>query len=229
MPTRRQVLQAAASLLIPGVMPAFAESSERAQPVRLADGWEFHAGTIGGIWEVWRGNAATSNVNWTPVTLPHCFNAFDAVDPDREYYEGPGWYRKTVHVENPYPDGRTLLHFEGAGQRSEVFVGLERVGQHLGGYDAFTVDSSEKADIAVMCDNSRDLETIPSDLSDFTRYGGLYRHVNLVYVPAISAERLHLISKATGAEASIELRARLWNPARFKDAVNLRARILDPS
>src|ERR1019366_2024231 len=114
-------------------------------------------------------------------------------------------------------------------------IDRERVGQHLGGYDEFTVDITDtgrrggNADIAVLCDNSRDLETIPSDLSDFTRYGGLYRHVNLVNVPAISAERLHLITQATGAEASIELRVRLWNPARFEDPVNLKARVLDPS
>ena len=76
-----------------------------------------HSGTLGGIWEVLRCGAATSSVNWTPVTLPHCFNAYDAVDPDREYYEGPGWYRKTVPVQNPYPGGRTLLHFEGAGRQ----------------------------------------------------------------------------------------------------------------
>jgi beta-galactosidase len=234
-PTRRQILQAASALLIPGALPAATDSNERPPAVRLTDGWEFHGGAIGGIWEIWRGAVATSNVNWAPVTLPHCFNAYDAVDPDREYYEGPGWYRKTVPVENPYPGGRTLLHFEGAGQRSEVFVGLERVGQHLGGYDEFTVDITDtgrragNADIAVLCDNSRDLETIPSDLSDFTRYGGLYRHVNLLYVPAVSTERLHVETKVTGGEASIELRARLWNPAQLKDPVNLKARILDAS
>jgi len=31
---------------------------------------------------VWRGDKASDNVAWTPVELPHCFNASDAVDPD---------------------------------------------------------------------------------------------------------------------------------------------------
>ena len=48
-----------------------------------------------------------------PVELPHCFNAHDGVDPDAHYYQGPGWYRARLKVENPYADGRTLLHFEG--------------------------------------------------------------------------------------------------------------------
>jgi beta-galactosidase/beta-glucuronidase len=56
------------------------------------------------------------------------------------YYQGPGWYRTSFAARNPFPNGRTLLHFEGAGQKSEVFVGLESVGQHVGGYDEFTLD-----------------------------------------------------------------------------------------
>lgn len=124
--------------------------------------------------------------------MPHCFNAWDAVDPDKPYYQGPGWYRTTFTLDNPYPNGRTLLHFEGAGQRSEVYVGLEFAGRHLGGYDEFTIDITDAAtrslkrpdangqvQLAVLCDNSRSLETIPSDQSDFNRYGGLYRSVNL--------------------------------------------------
>ena len=109
-----------------------------ANAIRLDSGWEFHQGALGSIWEIWRGDAATDNVKWTPVTLPHCFNARDAVDPDTHYYEGPGWYRTHLKIANPFPNGRTLLHFEGAGQKSQVFVGLEKVGEHVGGYDEWT-------------------------------------------------------------------------------------------
>ena len=75
------------------------------------------------------------------MTLPHCFNARDSVDPDRPYYQGPGWYRTRLKVANPYPGGRTLLRFEGAGQKTNVFVGMDQVGGvHVGGYDEFCVD-----------------------------------------------------------------------------------------
>src|SRR5882757_4045616 len=129
---------------------------------RLDIGWEFHKGTIGSIWEIWRGDQATDNVKWKPVTLPHCFNDRDAVDPDTHYYEGPGWYRTRLKIANPYPNGRTLLHFEGAGQKSKVFVGLNQIGGHIGGYDEWDVDitaatTSMGADgelpVAVLCDN----------------------------------------------------------------------------
>jgi beta-galactosidase len=203
---------------------------------RLDNGWEFYQGSLGGTWEIWRGDRATDNVTWTPVTLPHCFNARDAVDPDVRYYQGPGWYRTRLKLANPFPNGRTLLHFNGAGQKSQVFVGMEKVGAHLGGYDEWTVDitdatrnTTNAAPIAVLCDNSRDAESIPSDLSDFNRYGGLYRHVFLDYVPAVSLERVHIEpALASDGKASAKIRARLYNPTALNDEVELAIEVCDP-
>ena len=90
---------------------------------RLNDGWQFLRSDIGNVWEAVRpaakGTPETVPV-WTKVTLPHCFNAEDAVDPYVNYYQGPGWYKNFIEVDNPYGDGRTLLHFEGAGQKTGV-------------------------------------------------------------------------------------------------------------
>ncbi|HWD18513.1 MAG TPA: alginate lyase family protein [Verrucomicrobiae bacterium] len=204
---------------------------------RLDEHWEYHQGGLGSVWEIWRGEKASDNVAWTPVTLPHCFNARDAVDPDGHYYQGPGWYRTLLAVTNPFPDGRVLLHFDGAGQKSQVFVGLEKVGEHLGGYDEWEVDITDAVrratnhiDLAVECDNSRDAESIPSDLSDFMRYGGLYRHVSLRCVPAISLARVHVKPTLgdTGA-AAIKIEARLYNPAAASGSVQLALNVTDPS
>jgi beta-galactosidase len=208
---------------------------------RLADGWEFFRGGLGGIWDVWRRDQA-ADVVWKSVALPHCFNARDAVDPDGPFYEGAAWYRTRLDPANPLPNERTLLRFEGAGQKSEVYVGLERVADHEGGYDEFVVDITEAAErvlrdaksqgkvpVAVRCDNSRDLEAIPSSLNDFYRYGGLYRHVNLVIVPAISLERVHIepvIQPEGGARARVM--ARLYNPARLAGDLQVSVRISDP-
>src|SRR5215218_9405416 len=173
------------------------------QTTRLNDNWEFVRQDLGGIWEavrpVKKGNPEEVPL-WTKVTLPHCVNARDAVDPDVNYYQGPAWYRTDLDVKNPYQNGRTLLHFEGAGQKTEVYVYTTKVGSHVGGYDEFTVDISDaveafkktdvfqkefkgKIPVSIRTDNSRDLEMIPSDLSDFNLYGGIYRYLNLVYVP----------------------------------------------
>lgn len=197
--------------------------------------WEYRRGSLGGPWEAWRKANDDANV-WSKVQVPHCFNASDSVDPDAPYYQGPGWYRTKFSLANPYPAGRTLLHFEGAGQKTEVYVHTEKIASHVGGYDEFVVDITEQAKkfqavpIAVMCDNSRDLEMIPSNLSDFNLYGGLYRYVNLFYVPAISLERVHLETELqTNGKARVSVRGRLYNPAQLKDELEIDVSVTDPT
>src|SRR5688572_32395080 len=111
------------------------------QKTRLINNWDFLKQDLGGIWEAVRsvkqGNPEDVPL-WTKVSLPHCVNAEDAVDPNVNYYQGPSWYRTQLDIKNPYANGRTVLHFEGAGQKTEVYVYLTRVGTHVGGYDEFS-------------------------------------------------------------------------------------------
>jgi len=198
-----------------GPAPAALRPSDWQERTTLADGWEYVRGEVGGVWATLRSDELSLGLPaWTAVTLPHCVNARDAVDPDAPYYQGPAWYRTALDIANPHPGGRTLLHFEGSGQTTEVWIGDRRVATHAGGYDEFLVDITEavaawrasplaalpaadsriapgRVPLAVRCDNSRDPETIPSDLSDFNRYGGLYRPVHLVYLPVAGLTRVH--------------------------------------
>ena len=208
---------------------------------RLTSGWELFRGPLGGVWDVWRGDTEESR-GWKGVEVPHCFNARDAVDPVQPYYEGPGWYRRKLQVRNPFENGRTLLLFEGAGQRCGAYIRLERVGEHIGGYDEFVVDitdtvagkatnhsPSEDIPLAVLCDNSPDSETIPSSLNDFHRFGGLYRNVTLFYVPSISLERVHITVDVPHTESvQVTITAKLRNPVPFREEVQLLIRIFDP-
>jgi beta-galactosidase len=230
MMTRRQLIQTASVALAGSALsPAsVAAANETTHTRRLSEGWEHYRGTLSGVWEVWRGKAAAANVAWDKVAMPHCYNAWDAVDPDRTYYQGPAWYRTTVNIANPFEGGRTLLHFEGAGQSSEVFIGLDRIGRHVGGYDEFAYDitgHTGDVQLAVLCDNSRSTETIPSDQSDFNRYGGLYRHVNLVYVPAVSLERVLVSTRG----AAVAVTARLHNPENLTGDLSVTTRVTDPA
>ena len=182
------------------------------QKIRLNDHWEFLRQDLGGIWEAVRpvkpGNPEAVPV-WDSVSLPHCVNAKDAVDPDVHYYQGPAWYRTRLSINNPYASGRTILHFEGAGQKTEVYVYTTKVGSHIGGYDEWSVDITDAVEkfrktdslvkefggqipVSIRTDNSRDLEMIPSNLSDFNLYGGIYRYLNLCYLPSVSMERVLL-------------------------------------
>lgn len=244
--TRRSFLKATAITAAVAFVPLLDAQTDTGATTgltsqRLASGWEFFRGSLGGVWDVWRGDKAESTV-WKPVEIPHCYNAEDAVDPDQPYYEGPAWYRRKLQIRNPFAGGRALLFFEGAGQKSQTFVGLERVGEHVGGYDEFLLDITDAANklsathsptgeipLAVWCDNSRDLETIPSDLNDFHRYGGLYRNVTFLYVPAISLQQVHIaVDLSATNPAQISIRATLHNPLLLHEEVQVALKVFDP-
>ena len=237
--SRRTLLQSTSATV---ALATVARGAPAAAPLRrrLTSGWQHHRGSLAHVWEVWRpANTGDAPAGWDPVELPHCFNARDCVDPDAPYYQGQGWYRTYLPRENPFPGGRTLLHFEGAGQKTTVYVFEEEVARHVGGYDEFTVDVTDAfarakptpqgIPVAVLCDNGRDREMIPSNESDFSLYGGLYRYLNLVHVPAISLERVHVESRLADGKAQVSVRARLANPARLTGPVELLITVLDPA
>ncbi len=245
--TRRDFLKSTAlatsAALVPRSLAQItSDGGNTAGPHRLVDGWEYYRGGLGGVWDVWRTDKNIA-AYWQPVRMPHCFNTRDSVDPDEPYYTGPGWYRTRLKLANPFPDGRTLLHFEAAGQKSSVFIYLDKIGEHFGGYDEFVVDITDAASsaledpnmkgevpVAVLCDNSRDLDLSPSSLSDFIRVGGLYRPVNLVYAPAVSLERVHIDAVVRpGKRARGSVKARLYNPGALHDDLKIVVRIFSPA
>lgn len=208
------------------------------EKARLTEGWEFLRSDLGGIWEAVRSGGGSESVPlWGKVTLPHCFNAEDGVDPDVNYYQGAGWYRTRLPLQNPYPGGRVMLEFEGAGQKTDVYVYTTKVGSHVGGYDEWSVDITDavkeflnseaakrfkgKVPVSVRCDNSRDLEMIPSDLSDFNLYGGLYRYVNLVYLPEVSLKETGItpVLDKNLKKGHLEIKTGFYNPADVKEAL----------
>jgi beta-galactosidase len=232
-------------LLIAAMQSVCAQTSSR-----LNENWEFVKQDLGGIWEAVRPVKVGQPEElpfWQKVNLPHSFNATDAVDPDVNYYQGPGWYRTNLLIENPYDQGRTLLHFEGAGQKTSVYIYNTKVAEHVGGYDEWSVDLTKaiadfkllpvfksqfkgKVPLVIRCDNSRDLEMIPSSMSDFNVYGGIYRYLNLVYAPQLAVDKVfaHASVDAKGSLGKVSVKARLFNPDRLKTAqVNIS--LLDPN
>jgi beta-galactosidase len=218
--------------------PTFAAGTVMS-PTRLDTGWQFRRGPLDGVWEVWR---TEENDEWQSASLPHCFNASDACDPDQPYFRGQGWYRTRLALHNPFSGGRTVLHFQGAGQTTTLWVGLTLIGTHKGGYDEFVFDvtdavrqlsAAEAAGglrIAVLCDNSPDLDRVPSDLSDFCLYGGLYRHVNLVYLPAVALDTVHVLPVvAADGSAEVLVKVRFYNPESRNLPCTLSIQVLDPA
>lgn len=164
---------------------------------RINDGWRFHLGDltpelVGEVDDSRECRAApcvppgpTRAARWDNVTLPHSWNALDAmeVNETRHYTRSVGWYVR--EIEAPTPGQRLWVEFEAASQRASIWRDGTQISEHLGGYTAFTVELTpdeamnaphEPSHLALRVDNLPDPDLIPSDMSDFFLYGGLTRN-----------------------------------------------------
>lgn len=140
---------------------------------------------------------ATLPQGWEPVTLPHTWNNFDGQDGGSDYHRGACWYCRALRLPLPADDGRAYLEFQGANSICEVYLNGRMAARHAGGFSAFRADitpylrpNGENL-LAVMVDNGPNDSVYPQ-MADFTFFGGLYRAVNLITVPASHFDLDHL-------------------------------------
>lgn len=140
------------------------------------------------------------NNNWkfqkpgeNPVTvqLPHTWNAQDGQDGGNDYWRGTAVYEKAFSKPILAVGERVYLELNGAAMTAEVFLNGKQLVRHEGGYSTFRVDLTDYlADenvLRVSVDNGENDHVYPQK-ADFTFYGGLYRDVRLIIVPAVHFE-----------------------------------------
>lgn len=129
--------------------------------------------------------------DWETVTLPHTWNAVDGQDGGNDYWRGTAMYAKAFPRPVVEPDGRAVLEFLGAAMTAEVWLNGQKLARHEGGYATFRVDITDALQdenlLCVSVDNGKNDRVYPQK-ADFTFYGGLYRGVNLICVPAVHFE-----------------------------------------
>ena len=135
--------------------------------------------------------------DWPSVDLPHTWNAIDGHDGNGSYYRGRCWYARSFETpKQPLPGGRVFVEVLAAGQQAAVYVNGEQATYHEGGYSTFRADITDlcRTDgdnlLVIACDNSEKSSVYPQ-MADFTFYGGLYRGVNLISVPAAHFNLMH--------------------------------------
>ena len=121
------------------------------------------------------------------VALPHTWNAQDGQDgeDDGAYWRGMGSYH--LDLPAPIPGTRQYIEFQGANHVATVYCNGREIGTHRGGFSTFRYDlteaMTEKENILTV-----EVTNAPSDvypqMADFTFFGGLYRPVRLIQVPA---------------------------------------------
>ncbi len=120
------------------------------------------------------------------VTIPHTWNAIDGQDGGNDYHRGTCWYVRELTAEETVGE-RLFLEVNGAAMTAEVYLNGKKLARHEGGYSAFRVELTDalgEKNILAISVNNEDNDNVYPQKADFTFYGGLYRAVNLISVPA---------------------------------------------
>ncbi|MCG4760602.1 sugar-binding domain-containing protein [Bacteroides eggerthii] len=116
-------------LIFWGIFQAYSTENNPRITYSINDSWQFRLGT-----------SDIGEDGWSMVSIPHTWNAEDCVDDFSGFYRGTGWYRKNIQVDSVMLSRSLYLFFEGANQRTKLFVNRHRVGEHIGGYTFFCFD-----------------------------------------------------------------------------------------
>ena len=122
------------------------------------------------------------------VCLPHTVALTPEISSGCRNYQGKCIYEKTLFIPSEYEGKKVWIEFEGAMGVSELFIGGEKVAEHLSGYIPFVCDVGaflrygEENVLRITLDNSDNGDVPPGkpqrDL-DFTYDGGLYRRASI--------------------------------------------------
>ena len=121
------------------------------------------------------------------INLPHTWNGIDGQDGGNDYFRGTCCYCKKI-VRSELPEGEVFyLEITGANASADVYLNGKHLTHHDGGYSTWRVNITENLEeencLVILVENSIN-EVVYPQTADFTFYGGLYRDVNVIAVPA---------------------------------------------
>lgn len=146
---------------------------------------------------------------WPAMELPSCWNT---VDPMCLLYEGSMVFTRTFSC---IPDGNeeVFLKVGAANYLIRVFVNGKYLGMHRGGSTPafFNISSvlKENNRVILQADSTRRPEQVPTENTDWFNYGGVYRDIELIYVPKVYIKDFRIALVPDGTFSNILVEAEL--------------------
>jgi len=178
---------------------------------------------------------AFDDSSWGNVGLPHSFGL--PYFASTKVYVGYGWYRKHFTVPSSWSGKSVFLEFQAAFDQAQIYVNGTQVGQHIGGYNGFSIDitSAIKSGdnvVAVRLNNNWNAQ-IPPLTGDHTFQGGLYRDVFVVVT-----DPLHIawygtwvttptLATNSGSSSTVNIKTEVRNDRTVAVSATLKTDIVD--
>ncbi|MEM9222850.1 MAG: glycoside hydrolase family 2 TIM barrel-domain containing protein [Pseudomonadota bacterium] len=117
--------------------------------------------------------------------------------PEWFHFEGSGWYSRDFIAPALVPGSRVLLRVGAANYLARVFVNGAFAGAHRGGSTPFFIDVTPHLiagtnTLRIQVENRRAPDRVPMHHIDWFNYGGLFREVDLVVLPAAHVRDLRV-------------------------------------
>ena len=173
--------------------------------------------------------------SWDNIGLPHSFNLPTFVNA--KFYAGYGWYRKHFTVPDSWSGKNVFLEFQAAFDQAQIYVNGTKVGEHIGGYNGFSIDITSAIKtgdnvVAVRLNNNWNAQ-IPPITGDHTFQGGLYRNVFIVVT-----DPLHItwygtwvttptLATNTGSSSTVSIKTEVQNNRSAAVKATLKTDIVD--
>jgi beta-glucuronidase len=124
---------------------------------------------------------------WQTTPVPSCWNV---MRPEWTYFEGGAWYTRELTFAPGRAGERVFLRVGAANYEARVFLNGVFIGSHRGGSTPFFIEltghlAAGANRLQIQVDNRRRPERVPMNHTDWFNYGGLYREVGLLRVPAV--------------------------------------------
>lgn len=125
--------------------------------------------------------------DWPVMNIPSCWNTNA---PEYLLYEGAMIFTRKFQFNKLANTGkRVFLKVGAVNYTARLFLNKTYIGMHRGGSTPFYIDITnyliEENRLIIVADSTRRPEQVPTENTDWFNYGGVYRDVELIFVPEI--------------------------------------------
>ena len=173
------------------------------------------------------------------VNLPHTWN-LDALCSHGEYLKTVANYSRSIFIPKEWEQKRLFLKFHGVQNIADVFINGHHVGEHRGGWTAFTFEITkylrfgENNRVVVVVNNSYQNDILPTS-SELNFYGGIYRDVELIVTEQTTISPLYygcdgiLIHQDNVTDVAVDATASIYVTSTTDKLCDLYLEIIDPA
>ena len=172
------------------------------------------------------------------VNIPHTWN-LDALTGANTYRQTTASYLRDVYVPSEWQGKRLFLRFHGVQSVADVFINGEHVGEHCGGWTAFTFEITDKVrfdgdnSLHVMVSNAYRNDVLPTS-TEMNLYGGIYRDVELLVTDPTTVTPMFygtdgvMISQKSVTRERVDAEATIYLTSTAEPTCNLTFSVIGP-